>query len=311
MQEFVKARLCPERIAAELGQSLDSIMSKFTVDIRKGEDIALSHVRSQASLNLNGDPINVMVKEATKEFLDRITRNTKRLRDFCDVYNGVKPFEVGKGNPPQTKEILRDKPFVKEGKKPGKEWLPLLRGSLINRYVNLWDEDYWILYGERLAAPRDSTIFSYDEKIVVRQTGDSIIATIIGKGVIARDNLHIITPKGNVFDLRFLLGILNSKLMDFIYTYLNPEKGEALAQVKKEHVELLPIPVMNLSNKMVRSNYNEMVALVKETLALNKTLESRRKNEDRISALEKEIDGLVYRLYGVPKDEIGKVKGSV
>jgi len=29
LQEFVKARLCPERIAAELGQSLDSIKHKM------------------------------------------------------------------------------------------------------------------------------------------------------------------------------------------------------------------------------------------------------------------------------------------
>jgi hypothetical protein len=206
--------------------------------------------------------------------------------------------------------MLRDKPFVKEGKKPGKEWLPLLRGSLINRYVNLWNDDYWILYGEWLAAPREPEIFSCKEKIMARQTGDSLIATIVGSGFIARNNMHIIIPKDDSFNQKFLLGILNSKLMDFIYTYKNPEKGEALAEVKKEHLELLPIPVIDRGNKETMRIHDEMVALVKEMLALNKTLESWRKNEDRISALEKEIDSLVYRLYGLTAKEIEAIGSS-
>ena len=74
---------------------------------------------------------------------------------------------------------MREKPFVKKGSQPNKEWLPLLRGSLMNRYVNLWNNDYSILYGKWLAAPRQPEIFQAIEKIIVRQTGDSIIATII------------------------------------------------------------------------------------------------------------------------------------
>ena len=48
---------------------------------------------------------------------------------------------------------------------------------------------------EWLAAPRDKKIFDAPQKIIVRQTGDSIIATIIEGGIICRDNLHICVPK--------------------------------------------------------------------------------------------------------------------
>jgi len=58
------------------------------------------------------------------------------------------------------------------------------------QYSNRWDKNYWILYGQNLAAPRDPAIFSAAEKIVVRQTGDSLIATLIGKHIICRKNLH-------------------------------------------------------------------------------------------------------------------------
>jgi hypothetical protein len=127
---------------------------------------------------------------------------------------------------------MNEKPYVFEGEKPDKNWSPLLRGSLINRYVNLWNSNYWIQYGEWLAAPRDPAIFEKPEKIVVRQTGDSLIAVYIKSGIICRDNLHIIINNSDC-NLLFFLALINSNFMNFIYEIINPEKGEALAQVKK------------------------------------------------------------------------------
>ena len=184
---------------------------------------------------------------------------------------------------------MEEKPFVKEGIKPGKEWLPLLRGSLMNRYVNLWDNNYWILYGEWLAAPRNPAIFEAKEKIIVRQTGDSIIATIIGSKIICRDNLHICIAKTNVTP-QFVLGLLNSKLMNYVYGYINPERGEALAQVKKNHVEQLPIAIGNEAS---------IVNLVDTILNQKKD-----NPQADTSALENEINKQVYHLYGLTYDEV-------
>jgi hypothetical protein len=81
-----------------------------------------------------------------------------------------------------------------------------------------------------------------------RQTGDSITATYINTDFVARKNMHICIPKegGNVL---FILALVNSKLMDFYYSILNPEKGEAMAEVKKFHVEILPIPQIPLNEQ--------------------------------------------------------------
>ena len=63
----------------------------------------------------------------------------------------------------------------------------------MGRYENRWNNDYWILYGPWLAAPRDSSIFDEPLKIVVRQTGDSIIATLVkGKGVYLLEIIYIL-----------------------------------------------------------------------------------------------------------------------
>lgn len=206
----------------------------------------------------------------------------------------MKPFEKGKGDPPQTESVVKEKPFVVEraAKPTGRHWMPLLRGSLIHRYTIFWNNDSWINYGPWLAAPRDPHIFSAQEKVLVRQTGDSIIATPCGPGFVARNNLHIIIPHGSVSS-SFLAGVLNSRVMQIAYEYLNPEKGEALAEVKKKHVEQLPIPDATGDEQTAISN------LVDEAV-------ERRRNSSKcdISDIETKIDARVCHLFGVSLDDV-------
>ena len=241
--------------------------------------------------------INIEVSPQRRAIIEKIQAKSKPLSDFFDIYNGVKPFEKGKGKPAQTAETMKTKPFVKEGEKPSEEWSPLLRGSFIGRYENKWNNNYWILYGEWLAAPRDKKIFDAPQKIVVRQTGDSIIATEIGSGIICRDNLHICIPRENI-NLSFALGLMNSKLTDFYYEFINPEKGEALAQVKKDHVVQLPIP------QATAEQQKPIIALVDKIIAAKKA-----NPQADTSKEEAEFDCLVYALYGLSEDEIKIVEG--
>jgi len=258
----------------------------------------------QSTLPDNGDVINILSSEKEKKLFEKIKRKSVPIQEISVVFNGVKPFEKGKGNPPQTSKIMQEKPFVVEGKKKpkGKYWLPLLRGSLINRYVNFWDNNSWIQYGEWLAAPRNPEIFKVKEKIAVRQTSDSIIATLIGANIICRDNLHVIIS--DEIDHRFLLGVLNSKLTDFYYYQINPEKGEALAQVKKQHVEQLPIP-----ENVSKEQQKEIIKHVDLLLKLNQDLQEAtvpnriEQIKLRISHSKDKINEIVYHSYGLTEDE--------
>ncbi len=258
------------------------------------EGVQFAHNLPWAEIPKNGDAINVIFNPAAQTLFRKMRTASKLLKDIASVYNGVKPFEKGKGHPPQTAKTMRDKPFVVEGcnKPSGRHWMPLLRGSLIHRYITYWNKDSWIQYGEWLAAPRDSAIFEAPEKLLVRQTSDSIIATHGIAGFIARDNLHIILPSGES-DLMFLLGVLNSRAIDFLYSFINPEKGEVLAQVKKNHVEELPIPNATATQKKaIRYSVKTILAAKKKDVDAD------------TSELEREIDEQVYALYGLTAEEI-------
>ncbi|MDR0444121.1 MAG: hypothetical protein LBH44_12025, partial [Treponema sp.] len=197
---------------------------------------------------------------------------------------------------------------------PDNQWSPLLRGSLIHRYINKWNKNYWVKYGQWLAAPRDPAIFRAPEKLVIRQTGDSLIATYVKNGIICRDNLHIVINNSDL-NLFYLLAVINSKLLDFVYEIMNPEKGEALAQVKKSHVEQLPIPTLDLSKKNDKAKHDNLVSLVDKMLEL-KQKEATEPNQQQKTMISRQIDGVdkaidtaVYELYNLTEDEIKVVEG--
>ena len=182
-------------------------------------------------------------------------RSSKREQDIClemqkydrldtlfDVMTGAKPYQVGKGTPPQTKEIVDSKPYTSFEKKDD-SWVPYMRGRSIERYTNAWaaSKEY-IRYGVWLAEPRLEDVFR-GEKVFVRQTGDSLIATY-DIGNISNNTLHSIFPidSNHSVSLYYLLGILNSTLMNWYYKiayYL--EVGKPMAEVKAAYIKRLPI----------------------------------------------------------------------
>ena len=278
---------------------------ELTIDIYDNDEIRLHQYISQLKLPDDGEVINVLASKDEKELFEKIKTKSVLVSEISKTYSGITLFEKGKGTPPQTVEIMDTRPYLSEEKtKPiAGNWLPLMRGSLMNRYINLWNNDYWVNYGKWLAAPRDPKIFEAEEKIIVRQTGDRIIATIIGANIICRKNLHIMIS--NEVDHRFLLGILNSKLTDFYYTQINPEKGEVLAEVKKQHVEQLPIPKIVSEEQQA-----EIIKHVDQLLQLNKELQTATLHEkieqikSRIGYCEDKINEIVYELYGLTEEEV-------
>ena len=133
----------------------------------KGQQVYLHSIQRERIKSKNGSSINIIYDDTQMAIIDKIFSNSQTFITYFNVYNGVKPFEKGKGIPPQTSEIMKNKPYVYEGTKPDNSWTPLLRGSLIQKYMVTWSENYWIQYGRWLAAPRQPEIFEYPNKIAL------------------------------------------------------------------------------------------------------------------------------------------------
>ena len=329
-------------------------------DLRKSR---FNHSIQQQILK-NQNSINLYLTNVHYSLINKVNISSNLVSDYYSIKNGVKPYEKGKGKPPQTGETMKLKPFTSE-LKIDDSFSPLIGGSSFHKYKLLWDNDYWIKYGEWLAAPRDPEIFKSKEKLIFRQTSDKIIGTLIGENFIMRNNTHIILSNENSpISLKALLSILNSKLVDFYYWTINPEKGEVLAEVKAFHLGMLPFPkgintndldvfgqkmldnntllqsINAKFNKLLQSkfeieklttklqNWHELefgeflkeLQKAKVQLSLSQEAEWMQYfNEQKqkaqtlkaeIEKTDKEIDKMIYQLYGLSEEEIKIVEGE-
>jgi hypothetical protein len=132
-------------------------------------------------------------------------------------------------------------------------------------------------------------------------------------GYYGNDNIQMIIARD-----RYLLGVLNSRVARFILTSICDKVQGGFYRLKIIYIQQIPIRALNLSDPSERAMHDRMVGLVEEMLRLKKehaaaesALEDRRHALARdIERTDREIDRLVYELYGLTDDEIRIVEGE-
>ncbi|MDA1050726.1 MAG: N-6 DNA methylase [Planctomycetota bacterium] len=110
--------------------------------------------------------------------------------------------------------------------------------------------------------------------------------------------------------LHFLLGLLNSKLLDWLVKLSNSRFGHGYYSYNRQYIEPLPIRVPEEGEPRSESLHDGMVGLVEQMLTLHKRSATAKTTHERtalarqISATDEEIDRLVYELYGLTDEEI-------
>ena len=253
--------------------------------------------------------------ESSKELLDKISR-FKKLGELVIVKAGVKMYEKGKGVPPQTEAVIKERPFSVVGNQP-KNWKALYRGGHIQRY-SISSPDEFVNYGAWLAAPRSPELF-LSPKILMRRTSDKLFSCLEEENAIAVNSCHVIkfiepNPRLSYY---YLLALLNSSLLQKIFELQNPQMvGKVFAEIKVIYVERLPIREINFDNKKDSEAHDLILKLVQKMLTLNKQATASKTPQDtnllqrQITATDKQIDQLVYQLYGLTAEEIELVEGA-
>ena len=118
-------------------------------------------------------------------------------------------------------------------------------------------------------------------------------------------------------NLKYLVGVLNSNLVDYYYnaTYGGNKLSGGYLRIGPPQVKTIPIRTIDFDNPDDVQMHNEMVKLVDEMLEKHKQLpsltgEGRRVVDMQIEATDIAIDKLVYKLYGLSEDEVAIVGGG-
>jgi SAM-dependent methyltransferase len=115
----------------------------------------------------------------------------------------------------------------------------------------------------------------------------------------------------------YLLAVLNSRLSTFIFRVTSHEIPEKKRTQVWERIALLPIYTIDFDNPDDKTRHDRMVALVTEMLELHKHLSHAKTDREKrlimqeIDSTDRQIDSLVYGLYGLTADEIALVEESV
>jgi len=231
-----------------------------------------------------------------------------RVRQVSEPLGEYVLFAYGFKTADDAKFIHTEKRF--------KESRAFIRSGALRRYWHAPPTEYvWYMpdlmtQNRKTARPGEAARFEA-EKIVVSRMGKGLAATLDAGGLFVKDAMMLLSRPGSAISLPYLLGIINSKLLGYYYQHLF-----ITIDVLKNALLNLPIRAINFSDKTDRVSHDRMVALVERMLRLQQNVAATKTAHDKnllqrqIDATDREIDKLVYELYGLTEDEIAIVEGA-
>jgi adenine-specific DNA-methyltransferase len=232
--------------------------------------------------------------------IDKIDSQSVTIAQVADVKAGLVAYEVGKGNPPQTEE-MKEKRVYHSTRKIDNAYIKYLDGKDVCRYRLDWSGEF-LKYGDNLAAPRKDFRLYSTKRILVRQIPSKppycINACLVEETVLNdRNSMNIINFRESP---ESILGILNSRLISFWFVHkFGKMQRNTFPQFKVNELANFPLP------KDRQKKQADIAKLVKQILAAKKG-----NPEAELTQLERQIDQMVYELYGLTPEEIAVVEGS-
>jgi hypothetical protein len=152
------------------------------------------------------------------------------------------------------------------------------------------------------------------EKLCVPRLINKLYATYDAEGYHFLDNVDVggitLKPEYQSLRLTYLLGLLNSKLLCWYFPFVSaPFRGRWLS-ANRQFLSQLPIYIIDSSNQKDKFYHDKIISLVNRMLSLHKQLSKAKTPHDRevlqrqIDATDRQIDQLVYELYGLTEEEI-------
>lgn len=155
-----------------------------------------------------------------------------------------------------------------------------------------------------LSSSRKEFDFS-QPKIVSPQRSNRNTFAYTEKELLASADVYFITQKDQSIDLKYVLALLNSKLY-FVWLY---HKGKRKGRMLELYLTpLSELPIKNISNGEQKP-FIDLVDKILNTTKDDDYLENPAK-QAKVREYEKQIDQLVYQLYGLTDDEIKIVEGK-
>ena len=231
--------------------------------------------------------------------LEKITHASVLMKELVEMSKGM---------------VVKDRKNYLRSSRKAKD-LPFLLGKSLGRYKVRCE--HFANYDELtiVGGTRDLRKHVRTPRLLIRRTGDILCAAYSSNEELIESTLYILTS--NRCDLKYLLGLLNSKLLTFYLKQKLITNVQGFPQILMGQLEQLPIRTINFADPTDQARHDRMVALVDRMLDLHKQLAEAKTPQTQtvlqrqIETTDRQIDVLVYELYELTEEEIKIVEESL
>ncbi len=193
------------------------------------------------------------------------------------------------------------------------EYLQINRTALESRERGKWKHNRWYAFG------RSQNLSEMEQKkILTPSIAKSASFTLdsrdfyyfVGSGGGGGGGYGITLKPDEQMAYEYFLGLLNSNLLDaFLKSFSTPFSGGYFAY-NRQYIEQLPIRVIYFSDPGDKIRHDRIVKLVEEMLSLYKQLAAAKTPDEKtriqrqIDTTDRQVDHLVYELYGLRDTEV-------
>jgi hypothetical protein len=222
-------------------------------------------------------------------------------------------------------EAYELKPLIQECPDEDTSELMVINSGTVDRYNSLWGQKQFRYLGNsylrpivpsnlKNSLPKKRKQQAEQAKIIIAGMTKSLECAIDPQGsILAGKSTSVVFSS---IDLRYLLGLLNSRLIDFYYKSIfggNKMQGGYL-RIGPPQLRQLPVRTIDLSDPTDKAQHDQLVGLVERMLDLHKQLvkvkvpQTQALLRRQIRAIDQQIDKLVYGLYSLTGEEIKVVE---
>ena len=262
-------------------------------------------------INYNDTPDNIFIYKMRKLSEDEILLG--EIMDLKDC--GIKYQRIKIGLSKKGKNDLAERIFYK-GNKKHEEDKKVLIGKDLDRkgwYIN-FSNNYYLRHNYKDLLKQNEIVyfnenfFNKNEKIIWRQTSSFFIGSLLAKPIWFANTLQAGEVKNEFksqYLIKYILALLNSKYLAYIYNFIVKEEGRVFPQIKLSKLKYLPIKKMSLSKQ------KDFISIVDKILSLTQSTEylQGESRQKRVKEYTQQIDEMVYKLYNLPPEEIEIIEG--
>lgn len=183
-----------------------------------------------------------------------------------------------------------------------------LEGKDIDRYRINFSNKYLLYEKSKLHRARTPKIFEVPEKILVQRISGGkrpLKAAYDNENYYNKESINNIIIEDKDYNTKYILALLNSNLMNWIYSTKFTNASTLTVNISKAYLSLLPIRLASLTQQQ------KIIVLVDKILDLNKKLvafgdkqtSETKRLKDEIEKIDRQINEEVYKLYGITDDE--------